>query len=191
MSPIVLIGAGAVILLIGIGLGFWFGNAGRKRETAKTSEVQAELDTYRRDVSEHFSATAAHFQTIGEEYRRLYEHMAVGAQALCDDNLSVEGVGFAPVELLAAAAGRDDIEVEPEQTADAAPPPADFIQAAAPEPEPTDGSDQVVEASESESRDEEVTQPENEPAAAADMPEELLAETGAAADESKPEKTYH
>ena len=82
MSPIIIIGAGALILFIGVGLGYWFGNAGRKQETAKAGEIQAELADYRRQVSEHFSATASHFEAIGDEYRKLYAHMASGAGAL-------------------------------------------------------------------------------------------------------------
>jgi len=84
MNPVVVIGTGALILLVGAGIGFWFGSIGRKAQTARASELQEELNHYRRKVSGHFGATAVHLRTIGNEYRRLYEHMAEGAGALCE-----------------------------------------------------------------------------------------------------------
>jgi uncharacterized membrane-anchored protein YhcB (DUF1043 family) len=84
MSPIMMIGAGTIVLVLGIGLGLWIGNIGRGKEIARTAEVQAELEDYRRQVSDHFKTTAVHFESIGAEYRRLYEHMAAGAGSLCE-----------------------------------------------------------------------------------------------------------
>ena len=135
MSPIVLIGAGLLIALAGTGLGYWLGSFGRKHESEKASELQAELDKYRRDVTEHFSETAAHFQTLGKEYRKLYEHMAVGAGALCDTDQSGPNLSFAPVELLASAADAHETILDP-VIADA---PRDF--AAAEESAPESGAD--------------------------------------------------
>ena len=103
MSPMMMIGAGAVLLVLGIGLGLWIGNIGRHKEMAKAAEVGAELDSYRRQVSEHFKKTALHFETIGVEHRRLYEHMAAGAGSLCDFRPSVFA---APVEQI----GREDFD---------------------------------------------------------------------------------
>ena len=84
MNPMALIGAGALILLIGAGLGYWLGSSGRRKASAEAEEVRTELDNYRQQVTEHFSTTAAHFEAIGAEYRKLYEHMATGAGELCD-----------------------------------------------------------------------------------------------------------
>ena len=39
MSPIVMIGAGTVVLVLGIGLGLWIGNFGKGKEMARTAEV--------------------------------------------------------------------------------------------------------------------------------------------------------
>ena len=84
MSPIILIGLGAVLFGLGVGLGILFTYSQRKREATKVSDIQNELDEYRRHVSEHFGQTAQHFQMLGQQYQSLYEHMAEGAQALCD-----------------------------------------------------------------------------------------------------------
>ena len=72
-----------VLALAGAGLGFWFGNQRRVEESAKLDAVQAELDDYRKRVSEHFSETATRFHDLGRQYRELYEHMAAGSQDLC------------------------------------------------------------------------------------------------------------
>ena len=72
MSPIILFGAGLLILGIGVGIGMWIGNLNTRKASAKAGELEAALDNYRREVSEHFSQSAAHFQAIGGEYRKLY-----------------------------------------------------------------------------------------------------------------------
>ena len=57
MSPIVLIGAGALILLVGVGLGYVLSGVKGQRDAAKADEVRQELDRYRQEVSEHFGKT--------------------------------------------------------------------------------------------------------------------------------------
>ena len=69
--------------LAGIGAGFWLGRRGAKGSTARLAEVEDELSAYREKVTEHFSQSAAHFQSIGRQYRELYEHMAAGSETLC------------------------------------------------------------------------------------------------------------
>ena len=85
MEPVLFNTIGALLILAaGTGLGFWIGNRRRSGDSAKASEVQEAFDDYRRNVTEHFGQTADHFQAIGKQYRELYEHMASGAEALCD-----------------------------------------------------------------------------------------------------------
>jgi hypothetical protein len=115
MNPIAMIGAGALLLLLGAGLGYWLGS---RRESGKTGEVQAELDAYRNQVTEHFSETAAHFQAIGAEYRKLYEHMATGAGQLCQGG---QAVSFEPAEKLASGVVVDEPAPETEPS-----PPVDY-----------------------------------------------------------------
>lgn len=108
MSPIILIGLGAVLFGLGVGLGLWLAHSQRMREAAKASDIQHELDEYRRQVSEHFSQTAQHFQTLGQQYQSLYEHMADGAQSLCDSAQSDALLGFAAGNAPAIAASTAD-----------------------------------------------------------------------------------
>ena len=84
MNPIILAAAGILLFGLGLGLGFWFARIRGKRDAIKASDIQNEMDDYRRRVSEHFGETAQHFEAIGKQYRSLYKHMAQGAGALCD-----------------------------------------------------------------------------------------------------------
>lgn len=77
---IVLASVGA---LVGLGLGFFLGRLGGKGSSQKLADVEAELEEYRQEVSQHFSRSAEHFQAIGRQYRELYEHMAAGSEKLC------------------------------------------------------------------------------------------------------------
>jgi len=186
MSPIMMIGAGTVILVLGIGLGLWIGNIGRGKEMARTAEVKAEMDDYRRQVSEHFNTTALHFESIGAEYRRLYDHMAKGAGTLCDNRPSifaspVEQIAVAeePAEQIAAA------EDPAEQIADAqddevviAEPPRDYEVS---EPVTEEPAEEIAVAME----------PSDEELAATESTEELLAEHDITSDRSESEKTIH
>ena len=63
----------SVGVLIGLGLGFFLGRLGGKGSSQKLADVEAELEEYRQEVSEHFS----------RQYRELYEHMAAGSEKLC------------------------------------------------------------------------------------------------------------
>jgi uncharacterized membrane-anchored protein YhcB (DUF1043 family) len=74
MSSIVLIGAGAILLLIGVGLGLWWGSHRRQQEAHKVTELEKELDDYRSQVTDHFRQKAEQFTALGKEYRKLYEH---------------------------------------------------------------------------------------------------------------------
>ena len=84
MNAILLASAGVVILLVGGGVGFWVGRSGIGGSKARVEKAEAELEEYKRGVTEHFGQTAEHFQAIGKQYRELYEHMASGAQVLCE-----------------------------------------------------------------------------------------------------------
>jgi len=176
MSPIILIGAGTLVLVLGIGLGLWIGNIGRGKEMARTAEVKAELDDYRRQVSEHFNTTAVHFETIGAEYRRLYEHMAAGAGSLCDFRASVFAT---PVEQIANEEVDEEIVATPPRDYEAVvETDADMTEEVIAAEEPAD-----LELSDPEPSDEELEEMEST--------EELLAEHEIAPENVEAEKTIH
>lgn len=95
MGQILFAVLGAVVFFAaGAGLGYWYAIGGRKRKRAE--EIQQEFDAYRDRVGNHFAQTAEHFRTIGREYRALYDHMASGADALCDPQAVDGRLSFMP-----------------------------------------------------------------------------------------------
>lgn len=121
MTPITLIGAGVLLFGLGLGLGYLLSHSLRKREATKACDIQNELDEYRRNVTEHFSETAEHFQALGQQYRSLYKHMAHGAEALCDPAQTDAMLEFPAGDSVALAASVDEREDVPEPIRDYAP----------------------------------------------------------------------
>ena len=166
-----MIGAGAILLVLGVGLGLWIGSIGRGKEMAKTAEVQAELDDYRRQVSEHFKTTAVHFESIGAEYRRLYDHMAAGAGSLCEMR---PAIFEAPIEKIAVQ------EIDDEAFAT---PPRDYEEPVATEDALSDEAPEIEEPL--------VLEPTDEDLAETESSEELLADHEIPAESVESEKTLH
>lgn len=105
MSETILIVLGAIgFLAAGTGLGYWLAQLRARGESAKAGEVQQQFDDYRQEVSQHFGRTAEHFKAIGREYRELYEHMASGADSLCDSEAVDVKLSFAPRAILESVA---------------------------------------------------------------------------------------
>ncbi|MEE4161739.1 MAG: DUF1043 family protein, partial [Woeseiaceae bacterium] len=83
--------AALIILAVGGAIGYYLGRLQQSASSARLEEVESEFDTYRKDVTEHFSKTAEQFQAIGLQYRELYNHLAEGSAALCQlDKLDAE-----------------------------------------------------------------------------------------------------
>ena len=113
MSETMMIVLGAVgFLAIGAGLGYWLAQLRTRSETARADEVRQEFEEYQRKVTQHFGQTAEHFRAIGREYRDLYEHMASGADSLCDRDAANVKLSFTPKAILESIA-----EEQPETAA--------------------------------------------------------------------------
>ena len=105
MSETMMIVLGAIgFLAAGTGLGYGLARLRARGESAKAGEVQQQFDDYRHEVSQHFGRTAEHFKAIGREYRELYEHMASGADSLCDREAVDVKLSFAPKAILQSIA---------------------------------------------------------------------------------------
>jgi uncharacterized membrane-anchored protein YhcB (DUF1043 family) len=105
MSETALIVLGAIgLLAAGTGLGYWLAQLRARGESARANEVRQEFEDYRREVTQHFGQTAEHFRAIGREYRDLYEHMASGADSLCDRGAADLKLSFAPKAILESIA---------------------------------------------------------------------------------------
>ncbi len=156
MPDLLLIVAGGVLLAaLGAGLGFWLGQKHGRQGAAKSGRVQEEFDAYRRQVADHFGATAGHFQALGLQVRELFDHMATGAEALCDTDAEGQRIEFRAAASLEPPGARpaepvqetDDIVVDeaagpveeelPAEDQAAAAQPADFELTAAEEEDET------------------------------------------------------
>lgn len=119
-ETIYLVAGGVGLLIVGLGLGFWAAQLRAGKQVAKAENVQMQFDDYRNNVTEHFSRTAEHFQAIGQQYRELYEHMASGADSLCDREATDAKLSFRPTALI------EPLVDEVTAAADPAPVPRDY-----------------------------------------------------------------
>ena len=83
------------------------------------AELRDELSEYKDSVNAHFQTTAGLLHDMTEQYRAVYEHMASGAQSLCDPETArtqIESLraGLLPSDVPAATAEAD---ATPDQTA--------------------------------------------------------------------------
>jgi uncharacterized membrane-anchored protein YhcB (DUF1043 family) len=60
------------------------GREDNKRLKKELKESREELKNYRSEVTSHFQETAHKVNALTENYRNVYEHLARGAQSLCD-----------------------------------------------------------------------------------------------------------
>ena len=101
-----------VALLAGLGIGFWIGRLQQGSTEERLSEVEKDFDAYKARVTEHFSQSAAHFNSIGQQYRELYEHMANGSKNLCREDASERK--FPAPEMVAAVSHASATEADSE-----------------------------------------------------------------------------
>ncbi len=53
--------------------------------SANPATTKDAFDQYKADVAEHFTETGRKFQSMATQYQELYEHLAVGAHTLLDN----------------------------------------------------------------------------------------------------------
>lgn len=59
-----------------------------------------ELGGYREDVNRHFLKTSLLFNKLTDDYREVYEHLATGAQKLCNEQRSSVKANFPETDIL-------------------------------------------------------------------------------------------
>lgn len=86
---------GIVCLAIGVAAGLLIArrldssSPGKVEELeARVAELQRFHDDYREHVSDHFNMTADLVQQMTDSYRDVYQHLARGAQDLCNDEIA-------------------------------------------------------------------------------------------------------
>ncbi len=128
-SLTILVATGAIALLVGLGLGILLGrrtsdNGQRLRETErKLDQLTQDKRAYEEEVVEHFTQTAALLNTLTDSYRNVHNHLATGAETLCQER--------GPVSLERLQGRADDAEI-PAHLARIQPP-LDYAPKASPE----------------------------------------------------------
>lgn len=86
MDMVLAVLGGIAFVLLGAGFGYQSAMMReRKAGGGRTaSELKTELEDYQQNVSDHFMESAALLQGMTEQYKKIYEHMARGAQELCE-----------------------------------------------------------------------------------------------------------
>jgi uncharacterized membrane-anchored protein YhcB (DUF1043 family) len=85
---------------------------GRHSQTAHLREELGELrekfSDYRDHVSQHFTRTSELVQEMTQSYRAVYEHLATGAQELCEGEVETPSLDTSKKDLLVENAHPDD-----------------------------------------------------------------------------------
>lgn len=88
---------GIVCLAIGVASGLLIARRLDSTSPGKVEELEARVlelqrfhDDYREHVSDHFSMTADLVQQMTESYRDVYQHLARGAQDLCNEEIAAK-----------------------------------------------------------------------------------------------------
>jgi len=107
-----------VILLVIVGVVSAFGGYVVAQERQRragggksAAELKTELGDYQDSVTEHFQTTAGLLQDMTEQYRAVYEHMASGAQNLCDQETAQSQIESLRAGLLPSSPGPGDDEL--------------------------------------------------------------------------------
>ena len=91
---------GTLSFLLGAGLGcivayLLVARGGRKHELeAELNHLNERFTDYRDQVTSHFMHTSELVQEMTQSYRKVYEHLATGAQHLCDDGTCSPTLGY-------------------------------------------------------------------------------------------------
>lgn len=121
-------------LVVGAVIGFLMGRSGggaqRQAELAeKLESTQKELDSYKEEVTEHFEKTAALVNNLTNSYKDVHEHLATGAQGLCQPG---------SIDLAIEPSLTPKLENEAEETSDEEKPATETDQAESSSEQPKD-----------------------------------------------------
>lgn len=165
---------GAIILAIGGGAGFF---TARQIKDKRTLELEQQLDSaqnklteYQSDVNRHFLKTSLLFNKLTDDYREVYEHLATGAQKLCNEKPIVTALDLPETKILAAAITSDSSKPVDEEK-----PATENLSTSPAESEHDDtahlGAEGIVAT-----EDINTTNTETEPAENTEQPEQIMAE---------------
>jgi len=116
----------AIMLAIGGGAGFFVARQIKDKRTLELEQqleaTQSKLTEYQSDVNRHFLKTSLLFNKLTDNYREVYEHLATGAQKLCNEKPLTTALDLPEAKILSAAIATDasaTISVDEKQETDA------------------------------------------------------------------------
>lgn len=84
----------ALVTVIGVIIGYLIvevlGGGTQNRKVRQMEQEIARLEAYKLEVNRHFQKTAGLLHQMTSQYKSVYEHMAEGAQHLCDEEAGNE-----------------------------------------------------------------------------------------------------
>jgi uncharacterized membrane-anchored protein YhcB (DUF1043 family) len=94
----------AIMFGIGGGTGFFISRQIKDKRTLELEEKLAsarnELAGYRGDVNQHFMKTSLLLGKLTNDYREVYEHLATGAQRLCNEQPNTPALDLPETKIL-------------------------------------------------------------------------------------------
>lgn len=97
----------AIVFAIGGGAGFFIARQIKDKRTLELEQqlqaTQSKLTDYQSDVNRHFLKSSLLFSKLTDNYREVYEHLATGAQKLCNEKPVVSALDLPEAKILSAA----------------------------------------------------------------------------------------
>ncbi|VAX03692.1 hypothetical protein MNBD_GAMMA19-2103 [hydrothermal vent metagenome] len=108
--------SGAIVFAIGGGVGFYIARQVKDKHTLglekQLETTQNQLSEYQGEVNRHFLKTSLLFNKLTDDYREVYEHLATGAQKLCNDKPLAATLDLPETKILTAAGAAATIASE-------------------------------------------------------------------------------
>ena len=97
----------AIVFAIGGGAGFFIARQIKDKRTLELEQqlqaTQSKLTEYQDDVNRHFLKSSLLFSKLTDNYREVYEHLATGAQKLCNEKPVISSLDLPDTKILSAA----------------------------------------------------------------------------------------
>lgn len=99
---------GAIVFAIGSGTGFFVARQLKDKRTLELEQqlqaTQSRLSEYQNEVNRHFLKSSLLFNKLTDNYREVYEHLATGAQKLCNEKPLTTALNLPDTKILPTAA---------------------------------------------------------------------------------------
>ncbi|MDT8384288.1 MAG: DUF1043 family protein [Gammaproteobacteria bacterium] len=99
---------GVIVFAIGSGAGFFVARQLKDKRTKELEQqlqaTQSRLTEYQDEVNRHFLKSSLLFNKLTDNYREVYEHLATGAQKLCNEKPLTTALNLPDTKILPTAA---------------------------------------------------------------------------------------